>query len=224
LMARGILFNSRAEAEVAGGIWGDLPRQAIGGYPFDPVERRDGAPFRNRHAIGDGPLLLYSGRWELGKGLPTLLRYVRAARRRGLPVTLALTGGGPEGPKPGEPGMVPLGFLPAGEKLAAMAAADVYVHPSPNESLSIVVMEAWLQGTPALVWGHSLVSRRACEESGGGLWFSSYPEFEVGLQRLLDDADLRDRMARAGARYTMDEYSSGTVAERTERALEGWFS
>lgn len=221
--ARGVLFNCLPEAEVTQRIWGELPRWAIGGYGFDPLPRADGAAFRAAHGL-EGPLLAYCGRWEAGKGLPTLLRYVRAFRARGRDVTLVLTGGGPEGPRPGEPGMLPLGFVPEEEKQALMAAADVYVHPSPNESFSIVLMEAWLQGTPGLVWGQCAVTRHHAERSGAALWFSSYPEFEVTVERLLGAPELRAAMAGAGAAYVRDEFSSEAVTDRTEAALESWFS
>ena len=219
--ARGILFNCLPESVVARRIWGDLPRWEVGGYGFDAAPPGDGDGFRARHGAG-GPLLLYSGRWEAGKGVPTLLRYVRAWRRRGADVTLALTGGGPEGPRPGEEGMLPLGLVSEEEKRAAMAAADVYVHPSPNESFSIVMMEAWLQGTPSLAWGHCAVTRYHAAVSGGGLWFSSYPEFEVVTGRMLRHPDLRRRMAACGAAYVREEFSCEAVTVRVESALERW--
>jgi glycosyltransferase involved in cell wall biosynthesis len=120
--------------------------------------------------------------------------------------------------------MIPLGYLSEDDKLAAMAAADVYVHPSPNESFSIVMMEAWLQGTPALVWGLCEVTRYHVAKSGGGLWFSSFPEFDVAIGRLLEDGPLARHMARGGARYVRDEFSWEAVVTRVQDSLEKWIS
>lgn len=220
--ARGVLFNCLPEARVAERIWGPLPRWEIGGRGFDDPPA-DGDAFRRNHRIAT-PLLLYSGRWEAGKNVPTLLRYMRAWRRRGSEAVLAMTGGGPEGPRPGEKGMLPLGYVSDDEKHAAMAAADIYVHPSYNESFSIVLMEAWLQGTPGLVWGDCAVTRYHAELTGGAIWFTSYPEFEVAAERLLRDDLLRERMAGAGARYVRSEFSWDAVMSRVEGALETWFS
>ena len=51
-----------------------------------------------------------------------------------------------------------LGYLDAAEKAAAYAAATVVCQPSVNESFSIVLMEAWLAGTPVLVHARCAVT------------------------------------------------------------------
>ncbi len=47
------------------------------------------------------------------------------------------------------PGVRYLGYLSEEEKHAAMAGAKAVVCPSPYESLSIVLLEAFALGTPA---------------------------------------------------------------------------
>ena len=64
------------------------------------------------------------------------------------------------------------------------------VSPSANESFSLVLLEAWVAGVPAVVNGRCAVTREHCERSGGGLWFDGYAQFEAVVDRL-DDADLR---------------------------------
>ena len=84
-----------------------------------------------------------------------------------------------------------LGPVPEEHKFGLIAAADVLVNPSFYESFSIVILEAWLAGTPVLVngWCGPLVEH--CEASGGGLWWTGLADFEIALGRLpvlLEDA------------------------------------
>jgi glycosyltransferase involved in cell wall biosynthesis len=112
------------------------------------------------------------------------------------------------------------GFLPEEEKRAAYAEAAAIVNPSLLESLSIVLMEAWLEGTPALAAAGSDVLRDHCKASGGGLLFDSYESYRDGLDRLLADEALRDRMGQAGRRYVLERYNWNAVTARLATAVE----
>ena len=63
----------------------------------------------------------------------------------------------------------------------AIAASDVLIMPSPYESLSIVVLEAFALGKPVLVNGHCDVLRGQVLRSGGGLYYENAAEFIDGL-------------------------------------------
>ena len=86
-----------------------------------------------------------------------------------------------------------------------MRDALVAVSPSALESFSLVVIEAWVDRVPVLVNGTCGPTREHCERSGGGLWFTSYPEFEAVLDRLMADGRLRAR-ARATGRAFVDRH------------------
>jgi glycosyltransferase involved in cell wall biosynthesis len=94
------------------------------------------------------------------------------------------------------------------------------VSPSAYESLSIVLLEAWAVGTPALVNGRCAVTREHAQRSGGALIFSDYPTLEVALDRLLGAADLRAAVGRAGNAYVDAHYRWPAVVERYARFLE----
>ena len=104
-------------------------------------------------------------------------------------------------------------------KFGLLAAADVLINPSPHESFSFVVPEAFLVGTPALVNGWCLPLREHCENSHGGLWYTGSADFDVALGRLLDDAPLRDRLAAAGRAYVESMFSWDAVRTRWESIL-----
>jgi glycosyltransferase involved in cell wall biosynthesis len=86
----------------------------------------------------------------------------------------------------------------------------------------MVLLEAWIAGTPALVNGGSAVLVSHCHESGGGLWFDGADDFDAALDLLLDDPGLRRRMARAGASYALGTYSWAEVRRRFTAALADW--
>lgn len=78
-----------------------------------------------------------------------------------------------------------LGFVHLQDKYDAYAAAEFLLQPSLMESFSIVIMEAWLAGTPVMVHAGCSVTKDHVERSGGGLHFKDYPSFAEGLELLL---------------------------------------
>ncbi|MBV9661173.1 MAG: glycosyltransferase, partial [Acidimicrobiales bacterium] len=97
-----------------------------------------------------------------------------------------------------------------------------YVQPSRMESFSRTVMEAWLAETPVLAIDQSEVVGWHLERSGGGLVFSDGVELARHLGRLQSDPGAARKMAEAGRRYVVDEYSWPVVLDRMEADLE-WF-
>ena len=120
---------------------------------------------------------------------------------------------------PETPGVTVLGPVPTEHKFGLLAAADVLISPSPHESFSIVVPEAFLVGTPVLVNGWCLPLREHAANSHGGLWYTGLADFERALGRLLDDATLRQRLATAGDAYVRDVFAWPSVRARYEALL-----
>jgi glycosyltransferase involved in cell wall biosynthesis len=220
--ASGMLANSHAEAELARALYG-LPerRICVAGEGIDLAPRGDGERFRRRHGLGDTPLLLYAGRRDGGKNTPLLLAYAREYwARRGAPLRLALMGAGAldlaAGYTPGLADLVlDLGFQGEQEKHDAYAAADVFIQPSLYESFSIVLMEAWLQGAPALVHAGCAVTADHARRGGGGLAFGSFGEFAAALDLLLARPELRRALGERGRAYVRETCDWQTVARRT---------
>jgi glycosyltransferase involved in cell wall biosynthesis len=100
-----------------------------------------------------------------------------------------------------------------------MAGAAVFLHPSTNESFGIVLLEAWLTGTPALVHDRGEVLRWQCESSGGGLWFRYYPEFEAMLDLLLENNELNRTLGAQGCEYVKKQYNRQAITDRLLTAL-----
>ena len=219
---RGFLFNTEPERDLAHRLMPGLaPRvEAVVAMGLEPFEVSKTA-FAERTGLR-APYVLYSGRREEGKGTPVLVDFADAFRRRtGRDLHLAMTGSGPvDVPSSLAPAFHDLGFVSEREKREAMAGAVAFVHPSLNESLSIVLLESWLARTPALVHAKSPVLRSQCARSGGGLWFRDYPEFEEELLFLLDNPAAAAALAESGRAYAVSEYAPAAVRARLARALD----
>jgi glycosyltransferase involved in cell wall biosynthesis len=218
---RGCLFNSRPERDLAAALFGhrhaNAPVVGMGIEAFDAHPER----FLAAHGIRD-PFLLYAGRREPLKGTPMLVDYFDAFRRRtGRPLRLVLMGSGPVTvPEHLAPHVTDLGFVSETVKHDAMAAALAFCHPSVNESLGIVLLEAWQAGTPALVHAGSAVLADQCRRSGGGLWFRHYPDFETMLLELMDQPGLRARLGESGQAFVTGNYAWPAVTHRFLDAVD----
>jgi glycosyltransferase involved in cell wall biosynthesis len=157
------------------------------------------------------------------KGTPLLIEYFATFRERtGKDLHLVFTGSGPiDLCAQVEPFVTDLGFVTEQQKRDAMAGAACFCQPSVNESLSIVILEAWLAGTPCLVHARSDVMREQCRRSNGGLWFANYPEFEEALLLMLDNSKIRDGLATCGRDFVEREYAWEAVEKRMLSALDG---
>ncbi len=209
----GCIFNTPSEKRLAAGLYA-LPPSGVVGLGFDEPSAPAIPGFAARHGLGR--YVVYVGRLEEGKGVHKVADFVaRYARSRAADLRLVLVGaGGYEPPPDLAKFVVNVGWLTEDEKRSALAEAVALVHPSHLESLSIVLMEAWLEGTPAIVARESDVLREHCERSGGGLTYSGYPDFETCLDRLLGDVALRKTLGSAGRRYVIETASWAAVRER----------
>jgi glycosyltransferase involved in cell wall biosynthesis len=169
--------------------------------------------FRRAHHVAR-PYAVYAGRIDAGKGCAQMLEaYARYRQEAMEPLDLVLLGRLAM-PEPRGAGVRHLGFLPEGDKAAALAGATVVLCPSPYESLSIVLLEGFALGVPGLVNGRSAVLREHCHRSGGGLYYQDEDEFVEALLRLSGDAPLRQALGEGGRRYVQEHYRWETVLER----------
>lgn len=167
------------------------------------------------------PYLLYCGRIDTHKGSVMLIEAFESYQRSGPSnLRLLLTGADNLGVQQSEHVRY-LGFVSEERKLALMAGALAFVHPSPYESLSIVALEAMAQGTPIMVNGECEILADHVEASGSGFVFRG----EAGLHAAIDavralDAPARAEQARRARAYVLDHYSREQVRARLIAEIE----
>lgn len=213
---RGMIFLAEPEKALAERLYNTMgmTKAVLGTGVYTDFEG-DGERFRNRYRM-DKPFILYAGRKDRGKNIYTLLAYYREyVCRHNTDIQLVLIGGGQiEIPTEIRDRVHDLGFVPVQDKYDAYAAAEVLCNPSHNESFSIVIMESWLCGRPVLVSGACAVTKDFVRQSGGGLYFDGYYEFEGTLEYFEKHSDVAARMGECGRNYVVRNFAWDTIVER----------
>ncbi len=183
----------------------------MAGVAVDAHPNEDGARFRQRYAI-NAPFLLYMGRIEPSKGCDELFaHFIELRRHEQQPRKLVLLGRAVMD-IPAHPDILPIGFVDEQTKWDALAACELLVMPSPYESLSMVLLEAWSARKPVLVNGQCAVLVGQCRRANGGLWYKNFAEFAVCLHTLQDDA-LRACLGAQGQRFVEQNYTWPRIEE-----------
>ncbi len=174
-----------------------------------------GSVFRRRHRLY-GPIVLYGGRIDPGKGCEELIQYFSEYVKEGGDATLALMGAKLMS-LPEEPFLKFAGLLSDNERVQALEAATIVVCPSPFESLSLLALESLAVGTPILANARSAVLVEHCVRSNGGLYYADRDEFVEALKLLLSDERLRQQLGRNGRDYVRRNYRWDVVLGKFER-------
>lgn len=175
----------------------------------DPLERL-GVP---------ADFVLYLGRVDRNKGCATLLEYFEDYIAEADATTLVLAGPSTL-PIPDHPRIRALGYVSDEVRHALLAHTRALIVPSPYESLSIVLLEAWNHATPALVNAYCKVLKGQVQRANGGLYYRSSREFQEALSWLLANESGRRQLGEQGLAYVDREYRWPTVIDRVESLLD----
>jgi glycosyltransferase involved in cell wall biosynthesis len=204
---RALMYNSFEERAMIQAVSGNahVPSVVVGVGSEVPA-RLDPARARRKFGLDDA-FVVYVGRIDVNKGCRELFEHFqRYIWQRRSPLTLALVGSSVMD-VPAHPRIRHLGFLDDRDKFDVVAAADALVMPSPFESLSMVVLEAWALGRPVLANGACDVLRGQCIRSNAGLYYETYEEFAEGLRVLETNRTLSERLGQNGREYFRRHYS-----------------
>jgi glycosyltransferase involved in cell wall biosynthesis len=236
--ARAVVYLTPEERALIESIVKRTGPSLVAGLGSVVPERADAGRFRRKHNIRR-PFAVYVGRIDPNKGCAELFSHFAQYAERYPSGLDLITVGSPTMPVPSHPRMRHLGFVPDDEKFDAIAAADLLIMPSPYESLSIVVLEAWALGKPVLVNGRCDVLRGQVLRSRGGLYYENADEFAEALYFLEATGPGGVMLGRQGREYYRRHYSWPVVdhkfrdlferltREKTSPAMEpmpGWFA
>jgi glycosyltransferase involved in cell wall biosynthesis len=162
------------------------------------------------------PYFLFVGRLERIKGLQTLIPLFR--RWSGARLLIAGTGGYGDDLRRAAEGCDNIQFLgyQSGDRLDALYRnAVAVVVPSINYEVAppLVIMEAFLRRTPAIVRGLGSMPE-SIEDSGGGFVYRSDEDLLESMRRLLDDTILRDELGARGHTAYQTQWTTDAYLER----------
>jgi len=219
--ARGILYYSHAERQIAAAKGLFNPNETVVGCGLAPARLGEPDRFRARHQVA-GDYLLFVGKLSVDKNLPFLVdAFSQGLRSRGL--TLVLAGTGNYRPPAGY-GVRVIENLSDEDKRDAMAGALALVQPSLFESFSLVIMEAWQQNRPVIVHGDCAATTEHAVASGAGVAVFTSTELHAAIEMLRGAPNRAAAMGEAGAAYVAREFSWDAVCARYVRAIEAFIS
>ncbi len=212
---RAIAYNSDEERALVHRTFRNqrVPDEVVG-VGVAPPAGASGERFRAAHGLR-GPLFLYVGRVNPGKGCAELLaNWAKwADRRPDGGATLVLVGRA-EMPIPRRPDVLPLGVVSEAEKFDAYAACDAVFVPDHFVSLSMVALEAWASGRAIVCNTRCDVLRGMSRRSGGGVFYRSREEFAEICDLLVRDRDLARGLGAAGEAFVRSTYTWDRVVEK----------
>ena len=207
-------------------------------YPGADIERfRPDLPtadLRERHAIGDRPLVVCISRLVPRKGQDVLIRGMQEIRRRVPEAVLLIVGAGPYEPRlrrmaaAAPPGSVVFAGQASEEDLPRYyAVGDVFAMPCRNrlaglevEGWGNVFIEAAACGKPVVV-GDSGGARESLVDGETGVLVNGKDEVQVAraVAGLLADPDRARAMGKAGRARVERDHTWPLIAERLARWL-----
>ena len=121
-----------------------------------------------------------------------------------------------------------VGKLGFAEMRQLLAAADVFAMPCRTrgrgldvEGLGIVYLEAQASGVPVIAGDSGGAPETVTPATGIVVGGRDTDALSDSLIRLLDDAELRQRMGQAGRRHVLDNWTWDTMAARLRNVLSG---
>lgn len=180
--------------------------------------------------LADVPLFVCAGRLDRGKGTHIAVRALALLAKGGHMATLTIVGDGPERDRleilVAQLGLrrqvVFAGAQPHDVLARYFAAAEAVLFPTElNEAFGLVPLQALACGTPVIASNIGAVRELIDSPGENGLLVRPEPkELAASMQRVLLDADLRDRLRAGGLARVRAEYTLEQMVERTLAVYE----
>ncbi|MFV0436119.1 MAG: glycosyltransferase family 4 protein [Desulfopila sp.] len=161
-------------------------------------------------------------------GLRRVMASCATLLQRGYPIRLVIVGDGRERHKLREYGHALLderltfcGQISRNELAALYSGADIFAFPGIEESLGMVYLEAQSCGLPVVAYGDWGAAEAVVDGVTGLLSPAALPErFTDNLQRLVEDASLRQRLGQQAADHVRARHEIAPIYGEMTRRLE----
>lgn len=229
-LAAAIHYTSQEESDLARPLGLRAPPMVVP-HGFDVSELRDlPAPAdygRSHPALTDAELVVFHGRITPKKGLEILLGAFATVAINHPRAMLVIAGPDDEGHgdkvralirrlKLEDRVQMP-GMLLGREKLALLAAAQVWVLPSHGENFGVAVVEAMACGLPVVISDRIAIHAQVTKAGAGLVVGLDSGEVAQAMARVLDDPALGRRLGKAGARLVREQFGWDAAAAELER-------
>lgn len=216
----GLLFHTTTEARwTATRLAIAQPRHTVVGTILNSdAQQADASLAQKRFG---SHYLVYCGRYCPEKGVNRLIDYVEKMHTQGsCDIKLVCLGQGPM-KLPARPWLIDAGFVTEQEKRNILAGALALVNLSRNESLSIVVLEAWALGVPVIVDAGCAVLCEQVNRCAGGIIVQDAEQLANVVHHWLANPAAATERGEAGKRLVEQEYLSASVyAKRLSEVVE----
>ena len=220
-----LICLSEAEREQLVALGADARRTRVIGAGPILSERFDAAAFRRRHGLDGCPVALFVGQKYAYKGLDLLLAAAPSVWRKEPEARFVFIGPRTSYSKrlfarTRDPRILEIGALDVEAKTSAIAAANLLVLPSRQESFGLVFTEAWAMGKP-VIGADTPAAASVISDGEDGLLAPPDPErvAEMIVSILRDDAMAR-RMGEAGREKVRRHYSWQIIGARTREVYD----
>lgn len=187
-------------------------------------------PVASPGRVSDPAVLLYHGRVDARKGVLDLLDAVAKLRADTVPVRLLLSGIGPDldsvATRITELGLADvvelLGAVPYERAHEVYARGEIFVSPTYAEGFSNTILEAMASGLPVI--STDVVGVRDCvrpDENGLLVPPGDPAALAAAVRRLLDDPELRRRLAEQARTDVERQWSWPVIADRITDVYDG---
>ncbi|MDZ4724972.1 MAG: glycosyltransferase family 4 protein [Leptospira sp.] len=207
-------FNAPEELNVYENQFKSKPKyDLIGTYVTIPTIKAQEINFNNTESKFN---ILTMGRMEVAKGFKELFEYYHEWQKHYDTKDINWTSIGSNHFKQNEiPDSIHIqGFVSEEEKYRFISSASLVINPSPYESFSIAMMEAWSYGVPVLVNAKSDVMRGHCDRSQGGLYYSDELSFRRCLEYLINHPNLCRSLGANGKKYVQANFTKEVVGHK----------
>lgn len=223
-------FTSQADMEASRAVGVRTPGYILPlGVEVPSEEESNSEGLRARYPqLKDRKVVLFLGRLDPIKGLDILAEAMGTLARKRDDFALVVAGGGPPDYERRVAAMVEengignstvmVGQVDGDDKSLLLGESDVFVLPSYHENFPIAVLEAMAAGLPVVVSDQAKIHDKVSDAGAGLVTTLDSTDVARAVDRLLNDAELRDTMGAAGRRLVREELSWEKSAERIVQA------
>jgi glycosyltransferase involved in cell wall biosynthesis len=197
-------------------------RVSVLGHGPSVLPQADGQAFRAKYGIGKHPMVLFLGQKYAYKGFKALLQAAEPIWKKFPEARIVFVGprtaeSEKEFAQVKDPRIIELGAVALEEKCQALAACDLFILPSSQESFGGVYVEAWMYKKP-VVGGRIAAIADVIDEGKNGLLTEQDPE-EIASQAIefLSNPEKSRLFGEAGYKKAVETYSWESICERARR-------